>query len=226
MPRVYIVEDDEDIRELVIYALESKGYNTKGFEKGEDFFAAADKGDVPGLLLLDIMLPGEDGISILKKLRTVSQYKDLPVIMLTAKSSEMDKVKGLDMGADDYVTKPFSITELMSRINAILRRTGSKEVEHSILTFENIVMDTDAHTVTVDKEEITLTFMEFELLNYLLINKGTVVTRQKLMKAVWGYDYDVESRTLNMHIKTLRQKLGAGGEHIKTVRSVGYRIGE
>lgn len=226
LPRIYIVEDDEDIRELVLYALESRGYEAKGFESGAVFFDEVDKSGVPDLLLLDIMLPGDDGLTILKKLRTVNLYRNLPVIMLTAKSSEMDKVKGLDMGADDYVTKPFSITELISRINAILRRVNIDNKEHKELSYKNITVDADRHKVTVDDEEVVLTFMEFELLYYFMMNQGIVLSRQKLMQTVWGYDYDVESRTVNMHIKTLRQKLGSAGEHIKTVRNVGYKIGE
>ncbi len=222
---IFIVEDDEDIRDLTAYALESAGFTCRGYEDGAGFFSEITAGDIrPDLVLLDIMLPGEDGFAILKKIRANRKLEDVPVIMLTAKGNESDKVKGLNFGADDYVTKPFGVTELIARINAVLRRTSSEEAE--ILSCKDLVMDTKKRTVTVSGEGKALTFMEFELLRYLLLNAEIVLSRDKLMDAVWGYDYIAESRTVDMHIKTLRKKLGPAGEYIKTVRNVGYKIGD
>jgi len=221
------VEDDENIRELVIYALTSSGFDVAGFECGDVFFDALNKCvDLPSLLLLDIMLPGEDGLSILKKLRNDHRYKALPIIMLSAKNSEFDKVKGLDMGADDYIAKPFGVMELISRINAAIRRSGNTSIASDKLKCQNISLDNKRHSVTVDDENINLTYKEYELLNYLMLNKEVVLSRDKIMESVWGYDFEGESRTVDMHIKTLRQKLGSAGELIKTVRNVGYKIGE
>ncbi|MDF2557235.1 MAG: Response regulator consisting of a CheY-like receiver domain and a winged-helix DNA-binding domain [Bacillales bacterium] len=225
MPKVFIVEDDENIRELVLYALKSSGFEAFGFENGRDFFEKmlSDKVD---LVILDIMLPGEDGLSILKKLRSNQQTSRLPIIMLTAKGSEYDRVLGLDLGADDYLTKPFSILELISRIKSVLRR-GINETEKpsSLLVFGNIQMDTTKHQVLIDNHSITLTLKEYELLKFLIINKGIVLTREKLMNAIWGFDYQGESRTIDMHIKSLRQKLESAGNLIKTIRGVGYKMG-
>lgn len=227
MKKIFIVEDDENIRELIIYALTSSGFQVTGFECGDDFFEELNKCiDFPSLFLLDIMLPGDDGLSILKKLRNDNRYKELPIIMLSAKNSEFDKVKGLDMGADDYISKPFGVMELISRINAALRRSGKTSTLNEKLLYENISLDNKKHIVMVASEMISLTYKEFELLHYLMLNKEVVLSRDKIMESVWGYDFEGESRTVDMHIKTLRQKLGTAGEHIKTIRNVGYKIGE
>lgn len=220
MAKIFIVEDDDDIRELTMYALENAGFFAQGFENGELFFAAL-KETMPDLVLLDIMLPGEDGLEILKKFR---QKSAIPVIMLTAKGSEADKVRGLNLGADDYVPKPFGVTELIARINAVLRR--STFLDRSDLSYKKIHLQEQKRRVFVDNESITLTFTEFELLHYLLLNVDLVLSREKLMNAVWGYDYEGESRTVDMHIKSLRQKLKEAGEYIKTVRHIGYKLGE
>ncbi|MDR3085264.1 MAG: response regulator transcription factor [Christensenellaceae bacterium] len=226
--RIAIVEDDEDIRELSLYALSAAGFAPEGFENGQELFKRLEKGkELPDLLLLDIMLPGEDGLSLLKRLRAHSRFGPIPVIMLTAKGSEADKVKGLTLGADDYIAKPFGVTEMVARVQAVLRRTGgAAPKKKSRLSFERLTLDSERHSVTVDGEgAVPLTFLEFELLYYLLLNVDIVLSRDKLMAAVWGYDYEGESRTVDMHIKTLRQKLGAAGDYIKTVRNVGYKIG-
>ena len=222
MRRVVIVEDDADIREIVLYALRSAGFEAQGFERAAQFWPALEK-SLPDLLLLDIMLPGEDGLSILKKLRDESRTKLLPIIMLTAKGSEFDKVKGLDAGADDYIAKPFGVMELISRVNALLRRSGHQTDK---LSYQNIVLDSARRLITVDGKSVNLTYKEYELLHYLLLNAGIVMSREKILEAVWGWDFEGESRTLDMHARTLRQKLGPAGEHIKTVRNVGYRLGE
>ena len=225
MPVIYIVEDDENIREVVLYALQSAGFETAGFETGAEFFAAADKAP-PHLVLLDIMLPGEDGLSILKRLRSMPQTRALPIIMLTAKGSEADKVKGLDRGADDYIAKPFGVVELISRVKALLRRTFAESPAEEQFISGDLTLNNDRREVTVAGEAIDLTFKEYELLRYLALNAGRALSRDRIMKAVWNYDYEGESRTLDMHIRSLRQKLGAAGEHIKTVRNVGYKWGE
>lgn len=222
---IYLVEDDEEIREIVAYALRAAGFTVTGYENGEDFFRELQKGTaLPALVLLDIMLPAQDGLSILKTIRGSLQFKTLPVIVLTAKGSEFDRVKGLDMGADDYLVKPFSVIELISRINAVLRR--SQAIDEQDLVFFNITLNNARRMIQVDGQTISLTYKEFELLHYLLLNVGLVLARDKIMTAVWGYDFPGESRTLDMHIRTLRQKLGSAGQHIKTVRSVGYKLGE
>lgn len=227
MAKVYVVEDDEDIRELVTYALKSSGFEAMSFDSGNAFFKKLSTDAVcPSIVLLDIMLPGDDGYSILKKLRSSSQYKTLPVIMLTAKTGEFDKVKGLDMGADDYITKPFGIMELISRINAVLRRSEVNSEAGALLTYKNIAIDTERHAVMIDGEKINLTYKEYELLHYFLLNPDIVLKRDKLIETVWGYEFEGESRTVDMHIKTLRQKLGVAGDNIKTIRNVGYKIGE
>ena len=226
MPRIWIVEDDEDIREIILYALRSSDFETEGFEGGSCFFEMLNKTKAPDLLILDIMLPGDDGLTILKKLRQSPQYESLPIMMLTAKGSEHDKVKGLDLGADDYLTKPFGVMELISRIKALLRRSSFSPDNKNEYTYANIKINRAQRIVTVNDEAIALTFKEYELMNYLLINKSIVLSRDKILEAVWGYDYEGESRTLDMHIKRLRQKLGAAGEHIKTIRNVGYKLGE
>ena len=223
MQKIYIVEDEENIRDMLLYALTTAGFEAVGFGDGESFRSALDK-DMPLLLLLDIMLPEEDGISILKGLRESIKYSELPVIMLTAKGSEYDRIKGLDLGADDYITKPFSILEVISRIRAVLRRSNSHKQTGTILKIGNILLHTDKRSVYAEENEISLTFKEFELLHYLMLNESIVLTRDKLLEEVWGFDYNGESRTVDMHIRTLRQKLGACGDVIKTVRNVGYKI--
>nr|WP_143474364.1 response regulator transcription factor [Proteiniborus sp. DW1] len=224
MMMIYIVEDDKNIRELECYALESSGYSVKSFETSSDFYAACIE-QLPDLVLLDIMLPDEDGLDILRNLRNQEKTKDLPIIMITAKSTELDKVKGLDSGADDYITKPFGIMELISRVKALLRRTNQAN-NSNIFSFGNITLDAERHRVTVEGERCELTFKEFELLKYLLQNQGIVLSRERIMEQVWGFDFQGESRTVDMHIKTLRQKLGLSGKLIKTVRNVGYKIGD
>ena len=220
---IYIVEDDESIRELVLYALNNEGYSGKGCRDFEEFKAALEE-DSPALVLLDIMLPGKDGISILKWMRE-GKYKEVPVIMLTAKSAEIDKVRGLDLGADDYVTKPFSVLELMARIRARIRRVNDSESMNEI-TIKDLTIIPEKRRVNVDGKDVSLGFKEYELLYYLAQNKGIVLSRDKIMDAVWGYDYLGESRTVDVHIAFLRQKLGKSGVMIKTVRNVGYILEE
>ena len=220
---IYYAEDDKSIRELVIYTLKSTGFSACGVENGEALFEAIHE-EKPELILLDIMLPGEDGLSILKKLRENAATKSIPVIMVTAKGSEYDKVKGLDCGADDYITKPFGMMETVSRIKAVLRRAGKSE-QKDIYTYKSICLNSRSHVITVDGAPVELTFKEFELLKYLLQNEGTVLTRDMLLEKIWGYDFDGETRTADVHIRTLRAKLGDAGQYIETVRGVGYRIG-
>ncbi len=223
---IYIVEDDKDIREMQIYALNSSGFEVKAFEDSTDFYKECEK-KVPKLIILDVMLPVEDGLSILKKVRKNEKTKKVPVIMVTAKASELDKVKGLDMGADDYIAKPFGILEFLSRVKAILRRCEKPaEDQQSVIEFKDIIIDDFKHSVTVNSEPCTLTYKEYELLKYLITNKNIALSREKLLEKVWGYDFEGESRTVDMHIKTLRQKLGEHGNHIKTVRHIGYKVGE
>ena len=220
---IFCVEDDDNIRELVIYTLETTGLEARGFADGTAFMEAL-ASETPELVLLDIMLPGEDGLEILKKLKNSSKTKDIPVIMVTAKGSEYDKVVGLDSGADDYVTKPFGMMELISRIKAVLRRSG-KQQDKTKLSVGGISLDTKKHEVKVDGEQVVLTLKEFELLEKLMRNQGIVLTRDQLLTEIWGYDFDGETRTVDVHIRTLRQKLGEQGSLVKTVRGVGYRIG-
>ena len=227
---IYVVEDDESIRTMVVYALNGSGYEARGFPDNRSFYTALDQ-TLPDMVLLDIMLPGEDGLSILKHIRTAPRTAQLPVIMLTAKSAEIDKVRGLDLGADDYVSKPFGILELLSRIRAVARRTvesgkKSPEEQDGIYEYRNIRMDEGSHTLTVDGQEVTLTRKEFQLLGDLLRNQGRVLTRDQILNKIWGYAFDGESRTVDVHIRTLRQKLGPEGERIETVRGVGYKIAE
>ncbi|MEE1319372.1 MAG: response regulator transcription factor [Ruminococcus sp.] len=221
---IYIVEDDTDIRELETYALKNSGYDVQSFSESKSFFRAC-TAELPQLVILDVMLPDFDGLSVLEKLRQDAVTKSIPVILVTAKTSEMDKVKGLDMGADDYITKPFSVLELISRVRAILRRCSS-DIKQEVITLGGIVFDDSKHIVTSDGEVCTLTFKEYELLKYLLKNKGMALTRENIILNVWGYDFEGESRTVDMHITTLRQKLGNCGNLIKTVRNVGYKAGE
>lgn len=223
MQRICIVEDDENIREMIIYALSSADFDAYGFEKPEDFWKSIEK-EIPALILLDIMLPDEDGLSILGKLRKSQEYKDIPVIMLTAKGAEYDRIKGLDFGADDYITKPFSVLEVISRIKAVLRRY-KPELEADNIAKDDIELFKSKRIVIAGGKEVNLTYKEFELLHYLMLNEGIVLTRDKLLEQVWGFDYNGESRTIDMHIRTLRQKLGDSGKSIKTIRNVGYKIG-
>ena len=218
---IYLIEDDESIRELVVYTLKSQGMDAKGFERPSLFWKELEK-EVPALILLDIMLPEEDGISILRKLRTRPDTRKIPVIMLTAKGTEYDVVMGLDSGADDYIPKPFRMMELISRIKARLRRAEDKGAEEYHL--ENLYLCPGRHIVTVDQEPVNLTLKEYEMLVLLLKNSGTVLSRTQLLNQVWGYEFDGESRTVDVHIRTLRQKLGSAGELVETVRGVGYKI--
>jgi len=222
--KISVVEDDEDIREIVVYALHSAGFEAFGYETGEEFLTSLDEG-LPSLVLLDIMLPEVDGLTILKRLRSMPKAKKMPVIMLTAKNSEYDKVKGLDMGADDYISKPFGVMELIARVNAVLRRGGVDEADKS-LEISNLSLDHARRDVCVNSVPVKLTFREYELLHCLMLNAGLVLSREKLLESVWGYDFEGESRTVDMHIKTLRQKLGSSGTLIKTVRNVGYKLEE
>ena len=226
MALVYCVEDDESIRELVSYALRGQGYKVEGFGESAAFYDALKK-NIPDMVLMDIMIPGEDGLTILRKLRNSSSYQNIPVIMMTAKTSEFDVVKGLDYGADDYVTKPFGIMELLSRIRSVLRRTKrAQEPGKKLLTYEDIVVDQEQHAVTSEGKEVQLTLKEFDLLCYLILNKGIVLSRDQIMQAVWDSPFEMESRTIDMHIMSLRQKLGGQGALIRTVRGVGYRLGD
>lgn len=222
MSEIFIVEDDTNIREIERYALTNSGYQVEEFGSGAELFMRLQE-QIPSLILLDIMLPNEDGMDILKKIRANKETADIPVIMVTAKSSELDKVKGLDSGADDYMTKPFGIMELISRVKALLRRT-SKVQDDAVLEYKSIVIDNDKRSVIADGNPCELTYKEYELLKYLLINKGIVLSRDKIMNQVWGFDYEGETRTVDMHIKTLRQKLGEPGSMIKTIRNVGYMV--
>ena len=219
---IYLLEDDSNIRDFVLYALNGQNMHAVGFERPSQFWAAMAE-QTPDLLLLDIMLPEEDGMEILRKLRSQSEGKRLPVILLTAKDSEFDRVLGLDEGADDYVAKPFSMLELVSRIRAVLRRSAPRVEEFYI---GSLFVSPEKHLVQIDGKDIALTRKEFELLRVLLKKQGRVLTRTQLQDAVWGYEFDGESRTVDVHIRTLRQKLGSCGELIETVRGVGYKIGE
>ena len=219
---IYLLEDEDSIRELVVYTLNSQGLEAKGFARPSQFWEAMSE-QIPQLALLDIMLPEEDGISVLKKLRVSPVTARLPVIMLTAKSTEYDKVLGLDNGADDYVAKPFGMMELLSRVRALLRRAAPVEEG---LVCGALQVDAARHRVTVEGEEVTLTQKEFEVLHLLLRNRGQVLSRDRLIAEVWGYEFAGESRTVDVHIRTLRQKLGEAGSCIETVRGYGYKIGE
>ncbi len=220
MALIYVVEDDENIREIEIFALKNAGYEVQGFDCASAFYVRL-KERMPSLVLLDIMLPDEGGLEIVRKLRYSAQTRKLPIILVTAKTSEIDKVKGLDVGADDYITKPFGVMELISRVKALLRRTRDLE-EERLIRLDSIFMDDEKRSVYVDDSPVELTFKEYELLKLLLLNAGIVVSREMILDRVWGTDFEGESRTLDMHIKTLRQKLGPAGAMIRTVRNVGY----
>ncbi len=221
MSKIYCVEDDEGIRELIIYAVKSAGFEAEGFETALGFENAL-KVSVPSMVLLDIMLPDKDGIELLRDIRNNERTKYLPVIMITAKSTEGDKVRGFDAGADDYITKPFGVMEMISRIKAVLRRSGAAEKD--IIEYKGIAMDIQSRSVKVNGKSVNVTFKEFELLKYLLTNKGTVVPREVLLDRIWGYHFEGESRTLDVHIGSLRHKLGEKGKCIETIRNVGYKI--
>lgn len=224
MQRIYCVEDDESIRELIVYALKNNGFEAYGFGDANDLYKNIQY-QLPDLLILDIMLPGDDGYTILETIRKDNKTKDVPVIMLTAKTSEYDKIKGLDMGADDYISKPFGVMELISRIKAVLRRAIRLEDTQNLLCKDELFLDVEKRKVMANNEEVYLTFKEFELLHYLLRNQNIVLSRDKLMNEVWGTDFEGESRTVDVHIRTLRLKLGTAGRIIQTIRNVGYKIG-
>ena len=219
---IYIIEDDTDIREMESYALRNSGFDILALSDGSGLAEALTR-ETPDLILLDIMLPGEDGLSILRRLRASERTKRIPIIMVTAKTTEIDKVRGLDMGADDYITKPVGIMELVSRVKALLRRAAPEEND-GIIACGTIVMNDSKRRVQAGETVVELTYKEYELLRHMLINRGVVLTREKLLGAVWGYDYIGETRTVDMHIKTLRQKLGDSGAQIVTVRNVGYKL--
>lgn len=221
MSLIYVVEDDANIREIETIALKNSGYDIRAFETAKDFYRKAEE-RMPDLVLLDVMLPDESGYDIVKKIRNTPAMRKLPVIMVTAKTQEIDMIKGLDDGADDYIKKPFSIMELISRVKALLRRTSSEEAK--VLVLDELRIDHERHVVYVGEQAVELTFKEYELLRLLVSNVGVVMSRENIMIHVWGTDFEGESRTVDMHIKTLRQKLGDMGSHIKTVRNVGYVI--
>jgi len=221
MSLIYIVEDDSNIREIETIALKNSGYEVRAFENAKDFYRKIEE-RVPDLVLLDVMLPDESGYEIVKKIRKSPTTKKLPVIMVTAKTQEIDMIKGLDDGADDYIKKPFSIMELISRVKALLRRTTSEETK--LLILDDLRIDHERHVVQVGEKAVELTFKEYELLRLLVSNVGVVMSRENIMIHVWGTDFEGESRTVDMHIKTLRQKLGDMGGRIKTIRNVGYVI--
>lgn len=222
MALIYIVEDDKNIREIEMYALQNSGYEVFGFANAKEFYKKVSE-KVPNLVLLDIMLPDEDGLDIVMRLRTMPTTKKVPIIMVTARTTELDKVKGLNMGADDYLSKPFGIMELIARVKAILRRSMDENGE-TILQYKNLRMNEEKRAVYVDEMPCELTYKEYELCKLLLKNTGIVMQRDVIMERIWGIDFQGESRTLDMHIKTLRQKLGVAGSMIKTVRNVGYRM--
>lgn len=225
MHNIIVVEDDTNIRELLVYALNNNGFRAIGLPGAKDLYSQIDSIN-PSLLILDLMLEGQSGYDILKKVRSNNIYQDIPIIILTAKDNEYDKVKGLDMGADDYITKPFGVLETISRIKAIFRRTPQREESDDVYELQGIYLDYKKREVYVDEEKIDLTYKEFELLYFFLLNKEMVFSREKIMNEVWGFDYKGESRTVDVHIRTLRQKLGKYGDLIKTVRNVGYKLGE
>lgn len=223
---IYIVEDDENIREMETYALKNSGYEVRGFSCGDKLREALEEAQ-PRLILLDIMLPGEDGLTLLRAIRSDERTKRIPIMMVTAKTTELDKVRGLDMGADDYLSKPFGIMELVSRVKALIRRAEQiEEAKNQVISFRDIKIEDSSRRVTISGDEVELTYKEYELLKYLMLNANIVMARDRILSEVWGFDYEGESRTVDMHIKTLRQKLGGAGKYIKTVRSVGYMLGD
>lgn len=222
MAVIYVVEDDQNIREIETFSLKNSGYTVEDFETAKSFHKRCAE-LVPDLILLDIMLPDGDGLAMVRKLRMQAETKRIPIILVTAKTSEIDKVKGLDLGADDYLTKPFGVMELISRVKALLRRSANME-EEKFLSLGGIFMDMEKRMVYVEDQPRELTFKEFELLKLMLCNAGIVLQRNVIMEKIWSSDFQGESRTLDMHIKTLRQKLGSEGNRIKTVRNVGYQM--
>lgn len=219
---IYCVEDDDDIRELMLYTLRTTGFEAQGFASGESFWEVVSQKPA-NLILLDIMLPGEDGLQLLERLRSDSRTRDIPIIMGTAKGTEFDKVKGLDMGADDYLVKPFGMMEMVSRIKAVLRRT-KEDTRPNLVNFGELTLEPQSYTVSHKGEKILLTLKEFDLLSLLILNPDRVFTRQELLDKVWGTQFFGETRTVDVHIGTLRTKLGACGDYIKTIRGVGYRM--
>lgn len=225
MSVVWVVEDEENIREMIVFALNNSSFRARAFSDATGMYRAMES-SLPHLFLLDIMLEGEDGYAILERLRKDERTRDIPVIMLTAKSSEYDKVKGLNMGADDFITKPFSVMELISRIRAVLRRMPPEDEPEPSLAVGSLQLEPSSRRVWADGEPVELTYKEFELLYYLLVNRDIVLTRRKLMEELWDFAFDSESRTVDVHIRSLRRKLGKEGKRIRTVRNVGYTIGE
>lgn len=220
---IYYVEDDQNVRDLVVYTLNQNSIPAEGISGAEQFWEKCGK-QLPDMVMLDIMLPKEDGLSILKKLRSSTKTTSIPIMMVTAKGTEFDKVLGLDSGADDYITKPFSMVELVARVKALIRRSDRKEQKEE-LNYSSVTLNIKKHTVTVNGNPALLTLKEFELLRTLLENQGIVFTREQLLSSVWGYDYEGGTRTVDVHVQTLRQKLSDNAEIIETVRGVGYRIG-
>ena len=220
----YCVEDERNIRELLVYTLGTTGFEAKGIRDGKELKKAL-KEELPELILLDIMLPGEDGYSILENLKKNQETKDIPVIMVTAKEAEYDKVRGLDSGADDYITKPFGMMEFIARVKAVLRRV-SKQSGKKEYTYKGLTIHVERHQVFDGERQVELTLKEFELLRYLMENQGLVLSRDQILEKIWGYEFSGETRTVDVHIRTLRQKLGESGFLIETVRGVGYRIGD
>lgn len=221
MALIYIVEDDKSIQEIEMLALKNSNYIVQAFDRASSFYLGLEVA-LPDLVLLDVMLPDEDGYKIVRKLRSNSKTKELPVIMVTAKTTEMDMIKGLDDGADDYIRKPFSVMELLSRVKALLRRSCTEK--HTQLFVGNILLDNDKHTIVAGSKNVELTLKEFELLRYLMLNQDIVLSRENILDSVWGVDFEMETRTVDMHIKTLRQKLGEYGKQIRTIRGIGYTI--
>ena len=219
---IWCVEDDPSIRDIEVYALQSTGFEARGFDNGDAFWQALQEGQ-PELVLLDVMLPGTDGVTLLKRMKSSPELQDIPVIMATAKGAEYDKIQSLDLGADDYLVKPFGMMEMVSRVKAVLRRC-TKNTETQLLQVGGLVLNLKEHTVTADGERIMLTYKEYELLRLFLSHPGAAFTREQLLSQVWDADYLGETRTVDMHIRTLRQKLGAYGQLIETVRNVGYRL--
>ena len=219
---IWCVEDDPSIREIEVYALNSTGLEARGFADGGEFWEALDT-EQPELVLLDVMLPGEDGVAILKRLRSDERYREIPVIMATAKGTEFDKVQSLDLGADDYITKPFGMMEMVSRVKAVLRRSQPKQ-SAPLLKLKGLTLDENQHTVTIDDQRVVLTYKEYELLRLFLSHPGMAFSREQLLQTVWNTEYAVETRTVDMHIRTQRQKLGEYGRYIETIRGVGYRL--
>ena len=219
---IWCVEDDSSIRDIEVYALTSTGFDARGFEDGDSFWNAL-QSEKPELVMLDVMLPGKDGITLLKMMKASEELRDIPVIMATAKGSEYDKIQSLDLGADDYLVKPFGIMEMVSRVKAVLRRC-KRSAPSNLLKLDGLVLNPDEHTVAIDGERVILTYKEYELLHLFLSQPGIAFTREQLLSSVWNTEYAGETRTVDMHIRTLRQKLGSYGSLIETVRNVGYRL--